>query len=352
MTDATIASTKPYYKQLKKGRTYLWCSCGLSKRQPFCDGRHTGTSFEPISYTAAADNEEVLFCGCKKTCEQPFCDGSHNNIPGAYEEDDPTSPENLAVPLSTESDGARSLLNGDCYVFSTADAALDQNGDLKYCTVIAAPFGAKYQSQFYAELAPGKTSPVITFGDRHTVLFISEGTGHVSIAGKSFAIGRNDGVYICPDEPFALTADANTMKIFISACPVADDIGWAAAMTDTFNTALPDRVVPVDPAKRHAMAARFFQMLVDKTVGSTVATQFIGHIPISKGAPHRHLYEEALIILSGEGCLWTEDRKTPVKSGDVVFLPAKQIHSLQCTADSGMDVVGVIYPGDNPSINY
>jgi hypothetical protein len=36
----------------------------------------------------------------------------------------------------------------------------------------------------------------------------------------------------------------------------------------------------------------------------------------------------------------------------VIFLPRKQIHSLQSTSATGMDVVGVIYPGDNPSINY
>ncbi|MGH8430169.1 MAG: cupin domain-containing protein, partial [Solimonas sp.] len=80
--------------------------------------------------------------------------------------------------------------------------------------------------------------------------------------------------------------------------------------------------------------------------------QFIGHIPQSKAAPHRHLYEEAVLILTGEGCMWTEDRKAKVGAGDVVFLPRKQLHSLQATAPGGMDVVGVIFPGDNPSINY
>ena len=38
--------------------------------------------------------------------------------------------------------------------------------------------------------------------------------------------------------------------------------------------------------------------------------------------------------------------------GDVILLPRKQVHSLQATDDDGLDVVGVICPGDNPSINY
>jgi mannose-6-phosphate isomerase-like protein (cupin superfamily) len=50
--------------------------------------------------------------------------------------------------------------------------------------------------------------------------------------------------------------------------------------------------------------------------------------------------------------MWTEDRKVEVKAGDVIFLPRKQIHSLEATSAEGIDVVGVICPGDNPSINY
>ena len=30
----------------------------------------------------------------------------------------------------------------------------------------------------------------------------------------------------------------------------------------------------------------------------------------------------------------------------------EQRHSLECTSEDGMLVAGVIFPGDNPSINY
>jgi ethanolamine utilization protein EutQ (cupin superfamily) len=50
--------------------------------------------------------------------------------------------------------------------------------------------------------------------------------------------------------------------------------------------------------------------------------------------------------------VWTEHTKTTVGPGDVLFLPRKLTHSVQCTVDGGFDVVGVIYPGDNPSISY
>ena len=29
-------------------KTYLWCTCGMSKNQPFCDGSHAKTEFKPL----------------------------------------------------------------------------------------------------------------------------------------------------------------------------------------------------------------------------------------------------------------------------------------------------------------
>ena len=123
-------------------------------------------------------------------------------------------------------------------------------------------------------------------------------------------------------------------------------------MPTGFDDAYPERVVPLDPSQRHGMANRYFQMLVDKTVGSKIAAQFIGHIPRSRAEPHRHLYEESLIVLSGRGRMWTENLKASVNAGHAVFLPRKQAHSLEAFGDEGMLVVGTIRPGDNPAISY
>ena len=146
-------------------------------------------------------------------------------------------------------------------------------------------------------------------------------------------------------------ADA-PLKFFISNGPGSEDLQWLEHMPANFESEHPDRVASIDPSQRHKMAERYYQMLVNREHGSTVVTQFIGNIPLSKAEPHRHLYEEALIFLNGEGVVWTEDTKTPVVAGDVLFLPRKQLHSVQCTTSGGFDIVGVIYPGDNPSINY
>ena len=31
-----------------KGKSYYWCSCGKSKKQPFCDSSHKDTEFNPV----------------------------------------------------------------------------------------------------------------------------------------------------------------------------------------------------------------------------------------------------------------------------------------------------------------
>jgi CDGSH-type Zn-finger protein len=68
---------KDYYEvDVEPGKEYWWCSCGLSKSQPYCDGSHKGTEFKPKSFTAAA-HLTLYLCGCKRTTDAPYCDGTH-----------------------------------------------------------------------------------------------------------------------------------------------------------------------------------------------------------------------------------------------------------------------------------
>ncbi len=73
-------SKKPYFKvMIEPGKKYLWCACGESQNQPFCDGSHSGTSFSPVMFKSESQKEYTL-CGCKTTKNQPFCDGSHKAL--------------------------------------------------------------------------------------------------------------------------------------------------------------------------------------------------------------------------------------------------------------------------------
>jgi mannose-6-phosphate isomerase-like protein (cupin superfamily)/CDGSH-type Zn-finger protein len=350
MDSPVVARPKPCLVNVKAGKTYFWCSCGRSSKQPFCDGSHKGTDFSPMQFTATQD-DELLFCGCKHTRNGPFCDGAHTNLPGGSPLDDPLSPQNRGIPIVTERDGARALLNGTCYVFSSDLAAMQTRGSLRYCYMVSAEMGSLHQTQLLMEVSD-VPSPIFSLGSRDVILFIGAGAGTVTISGEAFAVKATDGVYIRPSEAIQLSAAAGQiLKVFVLACPQGA-ISWLDQMPANFAAECPQRVVSVDPEQRTAMGARYFQILVDKRIGSNLITQFIGHIPPSKAASHRHLYEEAIIVLNGEGYMWTEDRKARVRAGDVIFLPRKQLHSLEATSTDGIDVVGVICPGDNPSINY
>ncbi|KIC15118.1 CDGSH iron-sulfur domain-containing protein [Leisingera sp. ANG-DT] len=80
MTDTPeIAQKAPFPVEVTEGKTYFWCACGKSNRQPFCDGSHKGTDFEPVKYKAEKDGK-LFFCGCKHSSKKPLCDGSHSKL--------------------------------------------------------------------------------------------------------------------------------------------------------------------------------------------------------------------------------------------------------------------------------
>lgn len=79
MAEPVVAQKSPYAVEVQEGRSYWWCACGLSKKQPFCDGSHKGSGFAPMKYEATA-SRTVYFCGCKRSEGRPLCDGTHNRL--------------------------------------------------------------------------------------------------------------------------------------------------------------------------------------------------------------------------------------------------------------------------------
>lgn len=79
MSKPVVARLGPYEVAVEAGKTYYWCRCGLSAKQPFCDGAHKGTGLTPEAFKAEK-SETVHFCGCKQTKTPPFCDGTHSDL--------------------------------------------------------------------------------------------------------------------------------------------------------------------------------------------------------------------------------------------------------------------------------
>ena len=77
MADAVRAGSAPIGVEVEAGKSYWWCSCGKSAKQPFCDGSHNGTDFTPMKYDAP-ETRKAYFCTCKATSNSPLCDGSHS----------------------------------------------------------------------------------------------------------------------------------------------------------------------------------------------------------------------------------------------------------------------------------
>lgn len=79
MNTPKIAQKAPYPVEVEAGKTYFWCTCGQSAKQPFCDGSHKDTSFAPMKFEAD-ESKRVFFCGCKATGNKPLCDGAHSKL--------------------------------------------------------------------------------------------------------------------------------------------------------------------------------------------------------------------------------------------------------------------------------
>ena len=71
MTKGQKAGDGPIAVEVEQDKSYYWCACGLSKKQPFCDGSHSGTEFKPLPYKAL-ETKKMFFCACKQTDGQLF----------------------------------------------------------------------------------------------------------------------------------------------------------------------------------------------------------------------------------------------------------------------------------------
>jgi mannose-6-phosphate isomerase-like protein (cupin superfamily) len=289
---------------------------------------------------------------CKRTGTPPFCDGTHANLPGGYEVETADSIAASELPWALEDDGGVRRLDGVCYTIRAAATRPAAPGPFWMRTPVDAGNGAAFQTQLYLEVRDRPSPMLAPTAPTQTIIFIAAGSGAVEIGARRFAVGALDGVMVLPGEGFRLTADAGVrLQAFVSICSAVAGLQPVTELPP-FDTTQPERVARIDEQQRKAMGTRFFQQLVDGNLGARNAVQFIGHIPQSKAQMHRHLYEEAVIIVSGEGVIWNENVRAPVAPGDVIFFPRKHVHSLQCTSPDGMDVLGVIHPGDNPGINY
>ncbi|XP_054897471.1 CDGSH iron-sulfur domain-containing protein 3, mitochondrial-like isoform X2 [Poeciliopsis prolifica] len=76
--EPVIPSKEPIKVELVGGKSYSWCTCGYSRKQPFCDGTHKtrAQGMKGLRFVPEKDST-VWLCGCKHTNNAPYCDGTH-----------------------------------------------------------------------------------------------------------------------------------------------------------------------------------------------------------------------------------------------------------------------------------
>ena len=73
-----LTGKEPFQEILPKGE-YLYCQCGYSADQPFCNGYHHGSKVKPLKFEVKSERK-VSLCTCKLTKTPPYCDNSHLEI--------------------------------------------------------------------------------------------------------------------------------------------------------------------------------------------------------------------------------------------------------------------------------
>ena len=79
MDKPVIAQKAPFPVEIEAGKNYFYCTCGKSGNQPFCDGSHQGSSFQPKKIEAE-ETKTVYFCGCRHSKKGHLCDGTHKDL--------------------------------------------------------------------------------------------------------------------------------------------------------------------------------------------------------------------------------------------------------------------------------
>ena len=77
---SVVAAKEPVQVFLEENKAYLWCACGKSVDQPFCDSTHKSESDVMPMVVKLERADSVWLCQCKQTKNPPYCDGTHNTL--------------------------------------------------------------------------------------------------------------------------------------------------------------------------------------------------------------------------------------------------------------------------------
>ena len=287
-------------------------------------------------------------------------------------------------------------LEGGCRVSDMREGEPVVNGTLRIWNQIGTATGAQAISLRVMEFAPG-LSPGVRNGECDEILYVvdefenidhygaesagydsqgqarsatpldqdgnkdshpegvrADGSITISIDGNRIELCPASGIYIRPNQVFAINNRTKRPIVVISAqCPDPDRaplLADAPKITSVESQVLP--IVRLADRAPESTADRWYRVLVDDEVGSQQVTQFVGSIPPGRAPDHFHTYEEVLFILKGEGRMWAGQTNTSIGPGSCIFLPKRQRHCVENTGQGELRLLGVFYPAGSPSVRY
>ena len=267
-------------------------------------------------------------------------------------------------------------LEGGCRVSEMHDGDPLADGSLRIWNQVGHATGAQAISLRIMEFAPG-LSPGIRNDKRDEILYIVnswergdpvrlseqrdrtsnlEVLGEILINGHSYDLPSDTGIYIRPNETFAIDNPGPDQIVIVSAqCPdldAAPEIVTPSTTRQSGSAAQRSPLVRLADRRAQPTADRWYRVLVDDEIGSTNATQFVGSIPPGRAPDHFHHYEEVLFILKGEGRIWAGETDTPIAAGSCIYLPKGQVHCVENTGVDELRLLGVFYPAGSPGVRY
>jgi mannose-6-phosphate isomerase-like protein (cupin superfamily) len=283
-------------------------------------------------------------------------------------------------------------LQGGCHVSHMHEGAPLVEGTLRIWNQVGRATGAQAISLRVMEFAPG-ISPAIRNDDCDEILYVldhdrvavgdsSQGqaqsappldqdsidhsqpegvrerknVGTIFINGNPFEIGPDTGIYIRPNETFAIdNTTSDSITVICSQCPdpnCSPQFASAPPAASQSNASAPAPVVRLADQRAQPTADRWYRVIVDDAIGSAQVTQFVGSIPPGRAPDHFHNYEEVLFILRGEGLMWAGETNTPIVPGSCIYLPRGQVHCVDNTGEGELRLLGVFYPAGSPSVRY
>jgi mannose-6-phosphate isomerase-like protein (cupin superfamily) len=219
------------------------------------------------------------------------------------------------------------------------------NGGVR--VMIGVDSGARHVLQRVFRFGVGAT-PELENEASEDVMYVVDGLGTIEIGQAAYELAPGTGAFVPPGIPYVIENQGPHDLVVVSVLspppgsPPPDETGESLA----------DHRYVVHGDREPELSAgpgRSFRVLIDPRHGSRTVTQFVGTIEQSGAPPHRHTYEEAVHVLTGEGQAWIDGAEHDIDRGDSIFLPPGTPHRLAARGREPLNILGVFSPPGSPA---